>query len=43
MDLISFNKNTKYKDQDLNIIRPLLNLEKKDLIYISKIVFKFFC
>ena len=40
--LISFNKNTKYRGQDLNIIRPLLNLEKKDLIYISNIVFGFF-
>ena len=34
--LISFNKNTKYRDQNLNILRPLLDLEKKDLIYISK-------
>ena len=33
--LISFSKNTKYRDQDLNIIRPLLNLEKKDLLYVS--------
>ena len=40
--LISFSKNTKFRDQDLNIIRPLLNLEKKDLIYISNKVFNFF-
>jgi len=40
--LISFSQNTKYRDQDLNIIRPLLNLEKKDLLYISNEVFKFF-
>ena len=40
--LISFDTNTKYKDQDLNIIRPLLNLEKKDLLYISNKVFSFF-
>ena len=40
--LISFNKNTKYRDQNLNIIRPLLNLEKKDLLYISNEVFSFF-
>ena len=40
--LISFNKKTKYKDQKLNIIRPLLNVEKKDLIYIAKKVFNFF-
>jgi tRNA(Ile)-lysidine synthase len=40
--LISFSKNTKYRDQDLNIIRPLLNLKKKDLIHVSKEVFSFF-
>ena len=40
--LISFSKNTKYKDKNLNIIRPLLNLEKKDLLYISNKVFSFF-
>jgi tRNA(Ile)-lysidine synthase len=40
--LISFSKNTKYRDKNLNIIRPLLNLEKKDLLYISNEVFSFF-
>ena len=40
--LVSFNKSVKYKDEDLNILRPLLNLEKNDLINITKIVFKFF-
>jgi tRNA(Ile)-lysidine synthase len=40
--LISFSNNTKYRDQNLNILRPLLNLEKKDLLYISKEVFNFF-
>ena len=40
--LISLSKNTKYKDQNLNIIRPLLSLEKKDLLYISNYVFNFF-
>jgi len=40
--LISFSKNTKYRGQDLNIMRPLLNLEKKDLLYISNEVFSFF-
>ena len=40
--LISFSKNTKYRGQDLNIVRPLLNLEKKDLLYISNKVFSFF-
>jgi tRNA(Ile)-lysidine synthase len=40
--LISFDKNTKYRDQDLYIIRPLLNLEKKDLVYICNQVFNFY-
>ena len=40
--LISFSKNAKYRDQDLNIIRPLLNLEKKDLLYLTNKVFNFF-
>ena len=40
--LVSFNKSVKSKDEDLNILRPLLNLKKNDLINISKIVFKFF-
>ena len=40
--LISFDKNTKFRGQDLNIIRPLLNLEKKDLLYVAKEVFSFF-
>jgi tRNA(Ile)-lysidine synthase len=40
--LVSFNKSVKYKNEDLNILRPLLNLEKNDLINVSKIVFKFF-
>ena len=40
--LISFGGNTKYKDQSLDILRPLLDIEKKDLVYISKEVFNFF-
>jgi len=40
--LISFSKNTKYKDKDLNILRPLLDIEKNDLIKISNKVFNFF-
>jgi len=40
--LVSFNKSVKYKDKDLIILRPLLNLEKNDLINISRIVFNFF-
>ena len=40
--LISFGKKTKYKNKNLNILRPLLDVEKNDLIYISKNVFNFF-
>jgi len=40
--LVSFNKSVKYKDEDLDILRPLLNLEKNDLINISKIVLNFY-
>ena len=40
--LISFSKNTEYKNKDLNILRPLLDLEKNDLSNISKKVFNFF-
>jgi len=40
--LISFGKYTKYKDQNLNILRPLLDLEKNDLIEVTKKVFNFF-
>ena len=40
--LISFDKSIKYKDQNLDILRPLLDIEKKDLLHISKEVFNFF-
>ena len=40
--LISLNENTKYRDQDLSILRPLLDLEKKELLHISNKVFSFF-
>jgi tRNA(Ile)-lysidine synthase len=40
--LVSFSKRTKYKDKNLDIFRPLLNLEKQDLVYISKEVFNFY-
>ena len=40
--LISFSKSTKYRGQDLKIIRPLLSLEKKNLLHISNEVFGFF-
>jgi tRNA(Ile)-lysidine synthase len=40
--LISLSKNTKYRSNDLNILRPLLDLEKNDLLNISNKVFNFF-
>jgi len=40
--LISLDKKTEYKDKNLQILRPLLDLEKKDLLYISKEIFNFF-
>jgi len=40
--LISLNKNTNYSDKKIDIVRPLLDLEKKDLIYVAKKVFDFF-
>jgi tRNA(Ile)-lysidine synthase len=40
--LISFSKNVKYKDQNLYILRPLLDLQKKDLLNVTKKVFNFF-
>ena len=40
--LISLSKNTKYKNTNLNILRPLLDLEKSDLLNISNKVFNFF-
>ena len=40
--LISFSKNTKYKDQNIQILRPLLDFEKEELIQISKEIFNFF-
>ena len=40
--LTSFSKSTKYKYHNLHILRPLLDIEKKELIYISKEVFNFF-
>ena len=38
--LISFNKRTKYKSENLKILRPLLDSNKEDLVFISKKVFK---
>ena len=38
--LISLDVKSKYKD--LNIVRPLLNQKKEDLIFLSKYVFNFF-
>ena len=35
--LVSLDKKTQYKE--VNLIRPLLNFDKKDLIYVSKYIF----
>ena len=40
--LISFTKRIKYKSENLNILRPLLDLNKENLVFISKKVFKFY-
>ena len=40
--LISLNKNTKYKDNNIKILRPLLDLEKKNLVDLSKKIFNLF-
>ena len=40
--LISLSKSVKYKDDNIKILRPLLDLEKKNLTYLSKKIFNFF-
>jgi len=40
--LTSFGKTSEYKKNGINILRPLINLEKKELIYLSNKVFNFF-
>ena len=40
--LTSFGKNSEYKKNDINILRPLINIKKKDLLFISKKVFNFY-
>jgi tRNA(Ile)-lysidine synthase len=40
--LISFDNNSINYEKDINIFRPLLDIEKKELIYLSKKVFNFF-
>jgi len=40
--LISFSKKIKLEEQKLNIARPLLDVEKKDLIYAAQKVFNFY-
>tara|TARA_B110000114_G_C14996734_1_gene358923 strand:- start:12 stop:1049 length:1038 start_codon:yes stop_codon:yes gene_type:complete len=40
--LVSFDKKIKYLDQNIEILRPLIDLEKRDLLHISKEVFNFF-
>ena len=40
--LVSLNKDTEYKDNNIKILRPLLDLEKKILTDLSKKIFNFF-
>ncbi len=40
--LVSFDKKTKNENFKLNFLRPLLDINKKDLIYLTKKVFNFF-
>tara|TARA_B110001452_G_scaffold246757_1_gene232309 strand:+ start:24 stop:1058 length:1035 start_codon:yes stop_codon:yes gene_type:complete len=40
--LISLSNLTKDKNENFNFLRPLLTIEKKDLLYVSKKVFNFF-
>ena len=40
--LTSLDKVSKYTINDIEILRPLINVEKKDLIFLSKKVFNFF-
>ena len=40
--LISLNKHSNDKDNNTKILRPLLDLEKKDLTYLAKRIFNFF-
>jgi tRNA(Ile)-lysidine synthase len=40
--LTSFGKTAECKKNSINIFRPLINVEKKDLIYLSRKVFNFF-
>ena len=40
--LISLDKKSEYKNNNIKILRPLLDIEKKDLVYLAKKVFNFF-
>jgi len=40
--LTSLGKTSEYKKNGIKILRPLINLEKKELIYLSNTVFNFF-
>ena len=40
--IVSLDKKAIYQDRNTQILRPLLGLEKKDLIYLSKEIFSFF-
>jgi len=40
--LTSFGKTSEFKSDEIKILRPLINLDKKELIYLSNKVFNFF-
>ena len=40
--LSSFGEITKNESDNISILRPLIKFEKKDLVYVSSLVFKFF-
>ena len=40
--LTSFGKKSEFKKNNIDILRPLINFEKKDLIYLSEKIFNFY-
>ena len=40
--LTSFGKNSEYKQNEVKLLRPFINLDKKDLIFLSNKVFNFY-
>ena len=40
--LASFNEVKKFQENKVNILRPLINVNKSDLIYVTKYIFNFY-